>query len=82
MPMKSLRLAFALSGLLAITGVAQAESQWDATHQRHDEVNNRQARQNERISEERREHQLAAQRAHEMQRHDQGDYHESHETGR
>jgi hypothetical protein len=71
MPIKSLRLAFALSGLLACSGAAWAQGTWDDTHGRRDQVNDRLADQNERIQQERREHEISAERAQEQHRRDQ-----------
>jgi hypothetical protein len=89
-PMKSLRFALALSGLLAISGAAHAQSSRESEHGRGDAVNDRVAHQNERIREQRREHELAAQRAREMHRREHRapaeehalDRHENHEIGR
>lgn len=68
MSIKRLHFALALSGLLAITGAARAESPWEQTHGRRDEVNDRLAQENERIREDRREHELNGRRAHELNR--------------
>jgi hypothetical protein len=70
MSIRALHFAVALSGLLAITGAARAESSWDQTHARRDETNDRLAHQNERIREERREQELRAQRAHDRREHE------------
>src|ERR1700760_2922394 len=71
MSIRGLHFTLSLSGLLAITGAARAETAWDQTHARRDEVNDRLAHQNERIREERREHELQVRRAHEHSRHEQ-----------
>jgi hypothetical protein len=65
MSIKRLHFAVALSGLIAITGVARAENPRDETH-----VSDRMAHQNDRIREERREHEFSAQRVHERERHE------------
>ena len=70
MSTKTLRFALALSGLLAFGGAAYAQGPWETTHPRRDEVNDRLANQNERIREERREHEMSAARAHQMHRND------------
>jgi hypothetical protein len=67
MSTRSLRLTLALSGLLAFGGAAYAQTPWQQ-HGRHDTVNT--ARQNERIREQRREHELRFARANELRRHD------------
>lgn len=67
---KGVRFAFVLTGLLAVTGAAQAQTRWEDSHGRRDEVNDRLAHQNERIREERREHEMSARRAHELHRRD------------
>ena len=68
MSIKRIPFALAVSGLLALTGVAQAQNSWDATHERHNEVIDRPAHQNERVREERREHEISAERAEQMHR--------------
>jgi flagellar motility protein MotE (MotC chaperone) len=68
MSIRALHFAVALSGLLAITGAARAESPGD--HARREEAHERLARQNERIREEHREQELRAQRAHDRREHE------------
>ena len=72
---RSFRLVLALTGLVGagLAGVASpafADSQWEQTHQRRDEVNDRLAHQNARINEERREHEITRRRAEALHRQD------------
>ncbi len=71
MTMTSLRFAFILVGLLGVAVTAHAETQWERTHPRRDEVNDRLEHQNVRINTERKEGEINARQAQALHRDDQ-----------
>jgi hypothetical protein len=67
MSIKSWHLAFAVTGLLALSGAAYAQSPWDEIHSRRAEINGHHlAHRNDRIREQRREHEIRAERLWEL----------------
>src|SRR5579884_3409516 len=62
----------ALAALLAVSfaGVASAETQWERTHPRRDQVNNRLENQNRRINQELKEGEITKQQARTLHRED------------
>lgn len=60
---KTLNVALILTGTLGLAGAAHATTQWDKTHPRRAEVNQRLANQNARIKTERKEGEITAAQA-------------------
>ena len=65
-------VAMGLAVLVAGATGASADTRWQAHHPRREEVNNRLARQNHRITVERREGELTRRQAHELRAEDRG----------
>jgi hypothetical protein len=65
-------VALGLAVVLAGAGGASADTTWQTHHPRREEVNNRLARQNHRITVERREGELTRRQAHELRAEDRG----------
>jgi hypothetical protein len=63
-------VAFASTVLMGAAAPAFAESEWDATHPRRDEVNDRLHNQDRRINQERREGELGRDQARQLHRED------------
>lgn len=70
MSINGLRFAFVLVGLLGVAATAHAETQWERTHPRRDEVNDRLAHQDSRINTERREGEISGRQAQALHRDD------------
>ena len=68
--MKLAVVAFATTFVATSAGSAFAESRWDASHPRRDQVNDRLANQNRRINQERREGELTGAQARQLHRED------------
>ena len=67
---KSFRLGLALAVALGTVGTALADSSWEQSHQRRDEVNDRLAHQNARINQERHEHEITGRQGQTLHRDD------------